>query len=345
MAQPYNPQAHATSVGTPNLIGAFNDHFATCDLPEILETFECSTFVEQVTTNRRMSKLVAGQLEYKYMRLSNPTVKSGKIQDNDTYDSPDSLNGEQCVIRLTDQMHSSWKIPDQFKQMRNGGADIAGEQRRKIARNMAQKYNADFLCWLGAQVHPCNEGKNAGVSSASMNLGTIASPLIINPRNVYTVFAKLEATLDEHNLPMGNRGAIFHNQIKLLLNQSLANSLANTGRGTSEYMNGMCGNANLPCGVNAYSTNCMPGVQPAQNGAGPVFPIYYLWKESIDAAWGLVRDHTGQFRDPGIKNAPYTIERTVARYGFANIYCQGIARAWVQLDPNWEDKVAGGACA
>jgi hypothetical protein len=346
MAQQIGNQPFGTSAGMPNLIGGLNQFFQTCTAPEILESFYCATFVDQVTTKARLQSLLTNHgLEYIYTRMSEPVVFSGTFLENQEFASPTVPEGTQCKIRLGYRAYTNEKIPSETLKYMVPGARSAfmADRHMRYGIQLAQKHQADFLCWLASQVHPCNEGAHAGVVSGSINLGTINAPVLINPRNVHSIFGLLDQTLDEHNLPQTDRAAIFSTPVKFMLSQAVGNAIANTGRGVSAYMNGMCGmNLELPCGRDAYVTNCLP---PIKNASGQlVYPIYYLWKRAIDGASGMDAEKSGVFSTDGVRDI-YKVERMFMTYGFANIYCQGIARAWVAIDPNWMDKLPGGSCA
>ncbi len=337
---------YGTSAGTPNLIGGLNQFFQTCAAPEILESYYCATFVDQVTTRARLQSLLTSYgLEYTYTRMSEPKVFRGNHLENQEFASPSVPEGSQCKIRLGYSAYTNEKLLKETMKYMVPGARSAfmADRHMRYGIQLAQVHQSDFLCWLASQVHPCNEGKTAGVSSGAINLGTLDDPYVLNPRNAHALFVMLNQTLDEHNLPMGDRAAIFSTPIKSMLKLSIGNAIANQGRGLSAYLNGMCGaGLELPCGDDAYVTNCLP---PIKNAGGKlVFPVYYLWRKAIDAAAGMDSDRSGVFSTDGVRDQ-YSVERMFMTYGFANIYCQGIARAWVTIDPNWQDKLPGGTCA
>lgn len=346
MAQVGN-RPYSTAAGMPNPMSGdrgLQGFYNGCDTLEVLETFRCSTFVEEMTEGARLQGLIREGGEYTYTRLSEPTVHRG-YDFNSEFASPDTAKGAQCKIRLGYFAYINEKIdPMVMKQMAANKRSLYRSERSKAyGAVLAQTYQEDFLCWLATQVHPCNEGNNAGVATGAIGLGTKDAPFVMNPRNALALFTLMDQALNEHNLPGGMRRAIIPAPVRTQLALSVGRAIANTGRGTSEYLNGLCAGMDmLPCGDQAYVTNC---IKPIKNTSGDlVYPVYYIWKGALDAAKGMVDEYTGMFKSDGTRSV-YSVDRAFMTYGFASIYCQGVARAWVKIDPNWQDKLPGGSCA
>lgn len=337
-----------TGVGMPNMIGELNQFYQSCVAPEVLESFYCTTFVGAVTTKQRLQSLLDNNLlEYTYTRLSRPTVHGGVVLENTDYKSPELPTGTQCKIRLGYYAYTNEKLPKEtLKFMTGNSANIYTANRNmQFGMELGQKHQADFMCWLAGQVHPCNEGKTAGVISGGIDLGDFESPYVMNPRNANALSVLGFQALDEHKLPHSDRAMIIPTAVKTQMALSVGLAIANQGRGASEYMNGMCPeNLQVSCGRQVFEQNCM---MPQKNAAGQlVYPVYFLWTKALDGAYGMDRERSGVFlAENGSRAAPYYNEVQFMRYGFANVYCQGVARAWVTIDPNWQDKLPGGACA
>jgi hypothetical protein len=341
------PNQGGTGAGMPNMVGELNQFFHQCVEPEVMEVFGCNTFVNAVTTKQRLQSLLdSNRLEYVYTRISSPTVHRSTTLENTNYASPELLEGQQCKIRLGYSMYTNIKIPYQTLKMmtQSGRSALQSHQNRETARVLAEAHQADFMCFLATQVHPCNEGNSAGAVSGDIKLGTKESPIKINPRNVLSLSALLDQVLNEHQLPKSDRFMIIPTFFRTMLNLSVGRAIANTGRGFSEYVNGMCAeDYNLPCGPNVFEQNCQ---RPYKNAANQlVYPIYYGWKMAIDAGDKVDAENSGLFDVNNHLSARYGIQRQIINFGFSTIYCEGIARAWVTLDPDWQDKLPGGACA
>jgi hypothetical protein len=347
MPQQIGNQPWATASGMPNPMGTdrgMREFYQACAKPEILETFRCATFVNELTSRARLQGLLREGTEYTYMRMSDPIVHRG-YDFNSEFASPDTPKGAECKIRLGYHAYVNEKLdPMVLRQMTGTGREAYRSDRNmRAGQVLAQTHQDDFLCWLASQVHPCNEGNNAGVASGTIDLGTIENPFVMNPRNSLALFTLLDQTLNEHNLPRGNRRVVIPAPIKTQLALSVGRAIANTGRGMGEYLNGLCSGFDmLPCGDQVYVTNCIKPVKNTSNKL--VFPVYYLWKDAIDAAYGMVDEYSGIFKTDGVRSV-YSVERQFITYGFSTIYCQGVARAWVTVDANWQDKLPGGSCA
>lgn len=338
-----------TSVGTRNLANDANSIFHHCQAPEILENFVCESFVQMVSEGRRLQEtLDQNKIDYRFMKTSMPTVHGGHAT-NANYASPEMRKVTECVIRLGHQAYINEKIDtEQMKYMvKSYASALSQDSNKKFGQALSQKHMNDFMCWLGTQVHPCNEGSAAGKTSGGINLGTISNPILVNPRNSLSVLTLLDQALSEHNLPSGNRVAIISPMMKTQMRLSVGGAIANTGRGMGEYMGSQCADlgAYAPCGQDIYEYTCSVGVpNPTVNGQ-MVFPIYYIWKPALDTAYGMDKENSGIKTSNDINAAVYNVQRMIIKYGFSTVYCQGIARAWVALDPNWQDKLPGGSCA
>ena len=337
--------ANGSSAGTRNTIAGASSFYQTCQAPEILESFYCETFVDRVTEGRRLQGIMdQNKLSYTFSKTSEPTVH-GALLSNAEYNTPEMPTVNECTIRLGQMAYTNEKWDDEtYKYMtKEGDSALRADRNMKTGNALAQKHMFDFMCFLGGQVNPCNEGLTAGKVSGAINLGTRNSPIVLNANTVSTLPVKLHQVLDEQLLPM-NRAMIIPSVVAMLLRTSKANTQANVGRGTKEYMASQCADlANFaPCGDDIYQYTCMQGVKNAANQT--VFPVYYVWKSALDTAYGMDRVNSGVFASDQSRGPLYHVSRNIIRYGFSSIYCQGVARAWVTVDPLWEDKANCTSC-
>jgi hypothetical protein len=337
--------ANGTSAGTRNPIAGASSFYQTCQTPEILESFYCETFVDRVSEGRRLQGVMdQNKLEYRFSKTSEPTVH-GALLSNAEYTTPEMPTVSECVIRLGQMAYTNEKWDDETYKYMTKEADSVFRQDRneKTGNALAQKHMADFMCWLGTQVHPCNEGNTAGKVSGAIKLGTRDAPINLNPNTAGLLGIKLHQVLDEHLLPM-NRAMIIPSVVAMLLRTSKANTQANIGRGTKEYMASQCADLSdfAPCGDDIYQYTCLQGVKNASNQT--VFPVYYVWKSALDTAHGMDARNSGIFASDQSRGPLYHVNRNIIRYGFSTIYCQGIARAWVTVDPQWDEKANCTSC-
>jgi hypothetical protein len=334
---------HGTSAGTPNLIAGASTFFQTCQKPEILENFYCQTFVPNVSNGRRLQGILdSNKLSYTFSRVERPTVHSLTL-GNAEYPTPEIPGITECTIRLGGGGMTSIKLNhSNLSGMVDKGDAYKSDLSKNSGEVLNEKHQSDFMCWLSTQVHPCNQGKKAGVQSGSLDLGSPTDPFLINPINSLALGTMLNQSLDEHRLPK-NRAMIIPSVVAMQMRLSIGVSQANIGRGVSEMMNAQCADLNgmAPCGQEIYEYSCMQG--KVVNGK-MVFPVYYVWKDALDTASGVDEVNSGIFASDQSRGELYYNMRTIMRWGFASVYCQGIARAWVSVDENWMKKLPGNGC-
>lgn len=124
----------------------------------------------------------------------------------------------------------------------------AAEQMR-----VAIDSNVLYHTVMGADA--ANRGATAGVKSASYNLGTDASPIVLTASNVLQKILEMASVMDEQNLPAEGRWLALDPLTRTLLLQSNLSQAQITGDQTSPVRNGKVGKIDR---FDIYVTNQLP---------------------------------------------------------------------------------------
>lgn len=97
-----NKPIFGTAAGYANPMGndqGYTPFYRTCVRPLMLDSFRCSTFVDEVTSKRLLQGTVKTGVEAEYMRTTDPVVFSG-YDDNAEFASPTTPKAAVCRFVL-----------------------------------------------------------------------------------------------------------------------------------------------------------------------------------------------------------------------------------------------------
>lgn len=112
---------------------------------------------------------------------------------------------------------------------------------RDASQQMKIVIDEEFLGDVFADAAPENQGTNAGAKSASFDLGTTGSPVIITKANILDFIVDVGTVMDEQNLPEDDRWMVLPPWMCGMILKSDLKDASLAGDGTSILRNGRIG--------------------------------------------------------------------------------------------------------
>jgi hypothetical protein len=214
-----------------------------------------SKFIPQIWSTRLNDKFYANTF---YEEIANTNYEgeiSGKgdeviirtIPDIEVYDHEDDQDlqvqlPESPNVTLTiDQGHyTNCRLPDVGKYQSD--LNLVDIWANDAAKRMKIRVDSNILGSIYAAAAAVNAGANAGADSASINLGTVAAPLLVNKGNIVDILVEnYGVCLDETDTPDEERYVILPPSMCARIKTSELKDASLTGDGNSTLRTGKVG--------------------------------------------------------------------------------------------------------
>lgn len=288
---------------------------------DLLERFYDTTIYSDISTTEYTGELTKGGDQITFMREPKVTVRDYNKNDkiiHDTIDAePVTMTIDYAKTFSIKMNHIDEKQIQNFDKWKAGFLKSAGyELTRQIDPQLLT------AMWTGAAEF--NQGANAGLISANINLGEPGAPLVLTKENINEFFTQVHQVLDEALAPQDSRFIVLPPAgVTAMLNSELR--LANvTGQSTSPLINGR-----LPDQIGGFtimrSIN-MPSVLDSGTGKRAYHVVAGVKMATAFAA---------QIEDSRVvtdKDDWANYYQGLSVYGFKVLYSDALVHAYVTFD-------------
>jgi len=292
----------------------------------MLERFYTESIFARITSRDALNEITGPGVTAYFLReprlTLRPFVKDGLM----VYDT---FEADTESFTLGTAKYFGIKIADHDKMAMKNWPRYLSIMTESTARSFKLQLDCEILAQIIADADCHNRGSQAGVVTHSYDLGTPGDPLLVTTENVGDFLADLEAVLDEQSLPTAGRFVVLPPKVKnVLLKSDFKQACFLTcNSGTSPMVEG-----EPPMrlfGFDLIFSNCVPSVMDATTNTRAYYVIAGLPMATAFASWA---DMTSEMRD---KDNPFeTYISTVMSYGFAVLYPQALACAYIHFTPS-----------
>lgn len=166
---------------------------------DLIEQFYCTSVMGDITTTEYTGELKKCGDQITFFRAPKVTVRRNVKDGTIKHDTIDT-----CPITMTiDQLlEFSVKISQIDIEQICNWSKWESSLLKSASYEMTEEIDAELLCKMALDAHPCNKGAKAGVKSGTYNLGAVGTPISLTAANIWEVLTYLRAVLKEQCAPM-----------------------------------------------------------------------------------------------------------------------------------------------
>ena len=203
-----------------------------------------------------------------YEQLSSPAIQLDIDRAKDYAFEIDDIDAKQADIALSEQFLTD------------------------AAEQMAIAIDTDVLDEIFLDVDPANQGLTAGKISQRHDLGTPGTPLVLTKSNILDTIISMKVVLNEQNVPMSGRWAVFPADVCGLIDRSDIGAADYSGdQRTLMYNKGWVGNV---AGFDIFDSNLL---NTADESGDVAYNICFGQRDSLTYAAQLVKNDSVKLQE------------------------------------------------
>ena len=184
---------------------------------DLIEQFYRSTVFSEITTTEYTGELKKCGDQITIMR--SPRVKVRKNVKDGTI-KHDTIDSCPVTMTISDFIEFSIKVSQVDIQQICNWSKWESALLKSASYEMSQTIDAELLCRMALEAHPCNKGTKAGVKSGSYNMGAVGAPIAVTRLNIWDQLTYLRAVLKETGVPMDDLFVVLPDVAEPILLQS-----------------------------------------------------------------------------------------------------------------------------
>jgi hypothetical protein len=246
---------------------------------DLIEQFYRTTVFSDITTTEYTGELKKCGDQITIMRT--PRVKVRKNVKDGTI-KHDTIDSCPVTMTISDFIEFSIKVSQVDIHQICNWSKWEAALLKSASYEMGQTIDAELLCRMALDAHPCNKGTTAGVKSGSYNMGAVGAPVAITSLNIWDQMTYMRAVLKEQGVPMDDLYIVLPDVAEpiLLLSPRITSNPGLAGACCNIASDGIL-NGKLPAKIAGFTVFISPNVCASYDDVNGVDAVVY----DVIAGW------------------------------------------------------------